>query len=129
MHASRPMLPPGQTAASPEAAVAQGLARVETQLDAVGQALIAGDGPALQAASGALREASTDFSHCLAAPGAHQALAADPSLKARVRRAGTALGQHRTQLARRAAVVDRSLEALMPGVPKPVTYGASLFTG
>jgi len=123
------MLPPGQTAASPEAAVAQGLAWVEAQLDAVGQALIAGDGPALEAATGALRDASTDFSLRLAGPGARRALAADPELQARVRLAGVALGQHRTQLARRAAVVDRSLAALMPGIRKPVTYGTSRFLG
>jgi hypothetical protein len=123
------MLPPGQAAASQEAAVVQGLARVEAQLAAVGQALVTGEHNALEAATSALREASTDFSHCLAQPGAPSVLATNPELQTRVRLAGIALGQHRTQLARRAAVVERSLAAVMPGIPKPVTYGTSRFLG
>jgi hypothetical protein len=111
---------------TPQAVLAAALAQIESQLEIVGKALVAGDAPALQAATTTLRDISASFSHLMTNPSAMVALAGDGALRARMLGIGQALGQHRTQMARRAAVVSRSLESLMPsmGQAQQVTYGA-----
>jgi hypothetical protein len=111
---------------TPQAALAAALAQVEAQLESVGQALVAGDAPALQAATATLRDIAATFSQRMATPGALAALSKDPALRSRLLGIGRSMGQHRTQMARRAAVVSRSLESLMPSTApsRRVTYGA-----
>ncbi|MEH3086304.1 MAG: hypothetical protein PGN26_07175 [Xylophilus ampelinus] len=120
-----PSLPPPRGAATPQAVLGAALAQIESQLDGVGKALVSGDAAALEAAATGLRDIATTFAQRMATPGAVAFLARDAALRARVLGIGHALCQHRTQLARRAAVVSRQLESMMPAMAasRQVTYG------
>ncbi|MEI6761010.1 MAG: hypothetical protein WCO22_11235 [Betaproteobacteria bacterium] len=100
----------------------QTLAEVELQLRTVADAIVAGEPQSLTIAATSLRLAA------LALAQSFQNTAAagrpDPGLKRRVRSMARRLAQQRESLIRRAALVDRSLNALVPA-----TRGASYAPG
>lgn len=99
------------------------LDRLERQLDAVGAALIDGAATELQSAAGVLRDAAGEFAALLPLPTA-VIRQEGQSLQRRMKAAGKRFAVCRDNLARRAALVDRSLGSLLPGASdgKSPTY-------
>jgi hypothetical protein len=112
------MLPPETTGAELE----QPLARVEDQLTSLGQAMMANDAFALEAAASELHRA-------LAAAVDHFRVAArrggvPAPLRRRLAHASARVAAQRESLARATAALDRAIDVLMPGAAGP-GYGAS----
>jgi hypothetical protein len=95
----------------------QTLAEVELQLRTVADAIVIGEPQSLTIAATSLRLAT------LALAQSCQNVAAtgrpDPGLKRRVRSMARRLAQQRESLIRRSALVDRSLNALLPATCAP----------
>lgn len=105
------------------------LDRLERQLAAVTAALIQGDGDAVLLASSLLRDAAAEVSGLLPVPTA-SVRQGGAELQRRLSAAGRQFATCRENLARRAAVVDRQLAALLPPAPADqATYGKASATG
>jgi hypothetical protein len=100
----------------------QALAEVESQLRTVANAIVAGEPQSLTIAATSLRLAALALAQTMQDAGA--AGRPDPSLKRRVRIMARTLARQRESLIRRTALVDRSLNALVPA-----TRGASYAPG
>ncbi len=92
--------------------------RVEQQFNEVSAALLAGDALALQSACAALQQASV----ALIQISNNQNGRLTPALGRRVKVLSTSFAQVRDGLHRRAALVDRSLQVVVPSMEKASTY-------
>ena len=99
----------------------QALAEVESQLRTVADAIVAGEPQSLTIAATSLRLAALALAQTMQDAAAGRP---DPSLKRRVRIMARTLARQRESLIRRTALVDRSLNALVPA-----TRGASYAPG
>jgi ABC-type transporter Mla subunit MlaD len=98
------------------------LSSVELQLHVVSEALVSADGPALQSAATALRDAAVHFSQAL--PQGATAVRPDAALQKRIKAVRQGFASCRENLARRSAGVDRLVASLLPPAPSElVTYG------
>ncbi|MEK9803985.1 MAG: hypothetical protein VW475_11335 [Curvibacter sp.] len=95
------------------------LATIELQCQAVAAAVASGEPQELEAASLALRQAALDFSAFMEHSNA--AAQAGPQLRARLKKIATQIGTQRENLLRRSAVIERSLQTLIPSTRK-TTY-------
>lgn len=95
------------------------LAELEFHVNTVSAALVSGEPVALEAASGALRQAAIDFSALL------QRLAPsdlkNQDLKLRLKKIAEGLTTQRTSLIRRTALVEMALNAIVPA-SRDTTY-------
>ena len=101
--------------------VEQALAKVEACFGAVSQALVEGEALELASASAALQQASVDYSNVFERLSAAERQT--PALQERVKALTTGIGIRRESLARRAVVVERSLNSLVPATQSN-TYAA-----
>jgi hypothetical protein len=102
--------------------------RVEQMLEDVSAALLAGEPLVLEAASTALRQAMAELS----AQGRSTGGLLDADLRQRLEKVSRTLAQQRSNLARRAVVVDRALATVLPQAQQPGTYSggkASAYRG
>lgn len=88
------------------------LTEVENLLEDVSGQMLAGDAPALESTSTALRLAMIDLSN--AAAKEPPRLLQAKNVRERFARVSRALVMQRENLARRAAVIDRSLNSILP---------------
>jgi hypothetical protein len=93
------------------------LNNIEALVDAVSEALVAGDVLELTAASAALRDAVAALAGLAGIsrgkPGAARML--DPALRERMEKLSQQMARQREGVHRRAVVVDRALSAVLPG--------------
>jgi hypothetical protein len=90
------------------------LNNIEALVDAVSEALVAGDVLELTAASAALRDAVAALAGISRGkPGAARVL--DPALRERMEKLSQQMARQREGVRRRAVVVDRALSAVLPG--------------
>ena len=97
---------------NPPSALEDALAGVERHMDALSAHLLAGDAPALEHSSAALRQALAVLAPHLAGPRGAAALA--PAAAQRLQRLGPRLATQRQALARLAAAADRQTASLLP---------------
>lgn len=93
---------------------------IETELDALGQALLARDNAALERASTALQQklsAAVELYRQASASGRMPA-----ELRHRLKRASGQVVRHREALTRATVALDRALDVLMPGVHGQTVY-------
>jgi len=102
------------------------LSQVEQLLEDVSAALLAGDPLVLESASSALRQAMAGLSGLLQGSAASARL--DRELRQRLERVSSKLSQQRSNLLRRAVVVDRALAAVLPQAAQAQTYGNGVKT-
>ncbi len=100
------------------------LATVERLLDATGQSLVRGDALALEQQSAVVREAMS----VLAQASRRVPVAPEPALRERLAAVSRKLAQQREALARRNAVAERALAAVLPQSGSP-TYAAPASAG
>jgi hypothetical protein len=103
--------------------IEESLTAVELQFNAVSAALAGGEPTVLASASAALRLAAVDLSALLRGPGAMDLK--NRNLKARVKKIATGLVAQRENLIRRTALVEMSLNAVLPVAPS-ATYGQTI---
>lgn len=96
------------------------LQRVEQLLEDVSAALIAGEPLVLEVASTALRQAMADMAVSGRTHANMQAM--DVGMRRRLEKVSLTLSQQRTNLARRAVVVDRALATVLPQAQPASTY-------
>jgi hypothetical protein len=94
------------------------LLRVEQLLEDVSAALVAGEPLVLEAASTALRQAMAELSAQGRGPGGRL----DAGMRQRLEKVSLTLAQQRSNLARRAVVVDRALATVLPQAQSAATY-------
>lgn len=99
-----------------------GLKNVEERLQAVSQALVAGDAPQLESHSRQLRQAMADFA-LLAGTQPTDAM------RARLAQVSQTLSRQREQIARRVVVVDRALATIVPQANTGTTYSQAVGRG
>jgi hypothetical protein len=97
------------------------LSQVEQLLEDVSAALLSGEPLVLEATSSALRQAVVGLSGLLQGPAASARL--DQMLRQRLARVSLTLSQQRSNLLRRAVMVDRALAAVLPQAAQAQTYG------
>jgi len=97
--------------------VESALAYIEQRFSAVSARLIAGEPEALAEAADALRQVAIEFSQI--APSLALSGAALAALKTRVHRLAAGVAIQRENLIRRQMVVQRALDALVPGAQQP----------
>ena len=97
------------------------LSQVEQLLEDVSAALLSGEPLVLESTSSALRQAVVGLSGLLQGPAASARL--DQMLRQRLARVSLTLSQQRSNLLRRAVVVDRALAAVLPQAAQAQTYG------
>jgi hypothetical protein len=95
------------------------LVEVELHFSDVSTALISGEPLALAAASGALRQASVDFSALLQRLSPHDLQNGD--FKLRLKRIAVGMASQRESLIRRSALVEMALNAIVPAT-QSTTY-------
>lgn len=101
------------------------LSSVELRLHVVAETVLQGDGPALQAAAVALRDAAMHFAQATPQGGA-TAVRPDARQQLRLKRVRQSFVSCRENLVRRAAGVDRMLAFLLPpSAPQGATYGGA----
>jgi len=105
------------------AAIEHALEQIERQCDCLRDALKRGEPEALQQAGAGLRQLALDCSDLLARH--EQTGAAAPALRARIRALAATLAALRENLLRRAAVVERAVEVVLPGQEK-ATYAPAV---
>lgn len=98
------------------------LAALEQQLDAMGELLVRGDALALEPQSAAVRQ-----SVAVLAQAARRA-PVEPPLRERLAAVSLRLGQQREALARRSALAERNVAAVLPQAGDP-TYAAPASAG
>lgn len=96
------------------------LSQVERLLEEVSAALLSGEPLVLESASSALRHAVVGLSSLLQGPAASVRL--DQALRQRLARVSLTLSQQRSNLLRRAVVVDRALATVLPQAAQTQTY-------
>ncbi len=101
------------------AAIEHALTQIEQQCAQLQDALARGEPEALQQAGSNLRQLALDFSGLLAQH--EQAGAAAPALRTRMKALAATLAALRENLLRRAAVVERAVDVILPGREK-TTY-------
>ena len=111
------------TAAVSSAQVEMALQAAELSQQAVAKALLAGQPDLLEAAATELQRASTALSDAVLQ--ANGAIHLHAPLRLRVVAVARSLAMHREACLRRAAVVARSLQSILPGAPGTLTYGSS----
>jgi hypothetical protein len=102
------------------------LSQVEQLLEEVSAALLAGEPLVLESASAALRQAMAGLSSLVQSPAG--AARVDPALRKRLARVSQILSQQRSNLLRRAVVVDRALATVLPQAAQPQTYSSGIKT-
>jgi hypothetical protein len=111
-----------ETAAVLPAAVEHALSQIERQCESLATALARGEPLALEQAATGLRQMAIGFSDLLQQH--EQAAGFTPALRTRVKALAAALAALRENLLRRAAVVERALDVVLPGREQP-TYAAA----
>ena len=94
---------------------------VEQQFDKVSAALLAGDALALQSACAGLQQATVAFVQIRNTPGDKNSTLTTP-LGRRVKALSSGFAQVRDGLHRRSALVDRTLQVVVPSMEKASTY-------
>lgn len=102
------------------------LSQVEQLLEDVSAALVAGEPVVLESASSALRQSVVGLSSLVQASAASASL--DEAMRQRLARVSQILSQQRSNLLRRAVVVDRALAAVLPQAAQPQTYASGAKT-
>jgi len=97
------------------------LSQVEQFLEDVSTALLAGDPVVLESASAVLRKGVANLSILMQAPAASAHL--DDAMRRRFAHISHVLSQQRSNLLRRAVVVDRALATVLPQSVQPQVYG------
>ncbi|MDD2544940.1 MAG: hypothetical protein PHI55_01485 [Burkholderiaceae bacterium] len=100
----------------------QALSAVETQLEAVSAALIAGDPVALQGCTEQLRQGAIALAQAM--DGQSGPLGA--GLQQRLAKVQSALSAQREGVLRLSAITDRQVAVVLPPAPGATTYGAGL---
>ncbi|WP_394790097.1 hypothetical protein [Rhodoferax sp.] len=106
------------------AGLESGLSQVEHLLDKISVALIAGEPMALETSSTALRQAMAHLSTLVRSPSGAQLL--DKNMRKRLEKVSQTLAQQRSNLIRRAVVVDRALATVLPQTQSSSTYSGGI---
>lgn len=96
------------------------LSLIELQCEAVAAAVVSGEPQALETASQAFKQAAVEFADLMQQVGGGQQ--AGPELRARLKKLAVQLNSQRENLLRRTALVEQSLQTLLPSSRK-TTYG------
>jgi malonyl CoA-acyl carrier protein transacylase len=102
-------------------ALEQSLSVIELQCQAVAAAVASGEPQALESASNALKQAAVQFAQLVEQLGGPQK--AGPELRARLKKAAVQLNIQRENLLRRAVVVERAVQTMVPAAVNHLTYG------
>lgn len=102
------------------------VSQVEQLLEDVSAALLAGEPLALESASSALRQAMAGLSGVVQSPAVAPHL--NHAIRQRLAQISRVLSQQRSNLLRRAVVVDRALATVLPQAAQPQTYVSGVKT-
>lgn len=103
------------------AALEKSLSLIELQCQAVAAAVASGEPQALETASNALKQAAVDFAQLMQQLGGAQQAGAEP--RARLKKLAVQLNIQRENLLRRAVVVERAVQTMVPAAASHLTYG------